>query len=117
MFESRKSLKIAAGAVLLFAAAPASAEDGYRLWLRYEPVEAAQRTSYAARATEIVVDAHGPTGDAAASELKRGLSGLLGTGIISRPRVDRDGAIVLALARTADLGRDGFRVQTTRFNG
>jgi len=117
MFESRKSLKIAAGAVLLFAAAPASAEDGYRLWLRYDPVEAAQLTGYAARATEIVVDAHGPTAEAAASELKRGLSGLLGTTIFSRPGVDRDGAIVLALARTAGFGTEGFRIRTKHLNG
>jgi alpha-glucuronidase len=117
MFESRKLLGIAAGAVLLSAAAPASAEDGYRLWLRYDPIEAPQRARYASAATEVVVDARNPTAEAAASEMKRGLSGLLGTTIISRPRVDRDGAIVLALAHRADLGREGFRMRTTRLRG
>ncbi|NUR44857.1 MAG: alpha-glucuronidase [Sphingomonas sp.] len=117
MFESRKSLKIAAAAALLLVAAPASADDGYRLWLRYDPVEAPQRAPYANAATEIVVDARGPTVDAAASELKRGLSGLLATTIISRPRIDRDGAIVLALTREADLGSEGFVIRTARMRG
>ena len=117
MFESRKLLKIAARAALLLTAVPAWAEDGYRLWLRYGPVEAAQRARYSSSATELVVNARGPTADVAASELKRGLSGLLATTIISRPRVDRDGAIVLALVRAVDLGREGFIIRSTRLHG
>ena len=117
MFESRKSLKIAAAAAFLLVAAPARGEDGHRLWLRYDPVEASQRERYANAATELVVDARGPTADAAESELRRGLSGLLATTIISRPHVDRDGAIVLAVARSADVGREGFSMRSARLRG
>jgi len=119
MFESGKSLKTAAAAALMLVAAPASAEDGYRLWLRYNPIEAPQRARYANAATELVVDARGSTSDAAASELRRGLSGLLATTIISHPHVDRDGAIVLALRSSIarDLRPEGFVIRTTRVRG
>ena len=119
MFESGKSLKTAAAAALMLVAAPASAEDGYRLWLRYNPIEAPQRARYANAATELVVDPRGSTSDAAASELRRGLSGLLATTIISHPHVDRDGAIVLALRSSIarDLGPEGFVIRTTRVRG
>ena len=87
------------------------------LWLRYDAIESPLRQRYAAHATEIVVDARGATAAAAGSELKRGLSGLLASPIQVRPRVDRDGALLLALAsspqvralhlQTRNLGAEG----------
>src|SRR5215212_8092423 len=128
MFESVRAWKAVAAFLLLIAVAgPARAEDDYRLWLRYDPIESPLRERYAAHATEIVVDAQGATAAAAGSELERGLSGLLASQIPVRKRVDRDGALLLALAsspqiralhlQTRNLGTDGFLIRTTRASG
>ena len=50
MFYSAQLPKIVAMALILLAASPAAAEDGYRLWLRYEPVETPLHERYAAHA-------------------------------------------------------------------
>ena len=55
------------------------AEDGYRLWLRYELVgNPAPRAEYLAHVTEIVAANNSPTQRAIRDELKRGLCGMLG---------------------------------------
>src|SRR6185312_5851285 len=81
----------AAGFGLARIASAAPAEDGYRLWLRYVPVESEWLARYRASATEHVgtnvnTSAAGgarsdgsPTLRAAQAELLRGLTGLLGT--------------------------------------
>jgi alpha-glucuronidase len=61
-------------ALTLLAAAPAAAEDGYDLWLRYPPAAAAQRIA----APAIVSPGQTPTLLIARAELARGLKGLLG---------------------------------------
>lgn len=56
-------------------------EDGYRLWLRYEPVEEdSLRSSYLDLASAIRFAAGGSVALAAREELERGLEGLLGEG-------------------------------------
>jgi alpha-glucuronidase len=79
MSQVRLSFRTAAAALLMIIAAPAGAEDGYRLWLRYGRLPAA----VAAREHRY---AHGATGYGddprvarAAQELNLALSGLLGT--------------------------------------
>ncbi|MEA3057684.1 MAG: alpha-glucuronidase [Sphingomonadales bacterium] len=97
-------------------AAPAHAEDGYDLWLRYRPVEQPAHVQYVAHATAIVVQGSSPTLDAAASELERGLSGLLGRCVV-RSEV-KDGAIVLASNRhLAGIGDEGFVIRSARLGG
>jgi len=118
MSDSLSKVRTAAAAMLLIAApAAARAEDGYRLWLRYDPIEAPLRQRYAAHATELVVHASGPIAKAAQSELERGLSGLLASPLPICREVDRDGAIVLERAPTANLGPEGFVIRTSRANG
>ncbi|MGN6589439.1 MAG: alpha-glucuronidase family glycosyl hydrolase [Sphingomicrobium sp.] len=127
MFDSASPFKITTAALVLLAATPARADDGYRLWLRYDPVEEPIRQQYAMHATELVVDARGPMTKAAASELKRGLSGLLARPIDLRSKIDRDGAIFLALAgssalkplnlRLRDLGNEGFLIRSEHVGG
>src|SRR5688572_17291517 len=57
----------------------AFAEDGYRLWLRYDLVkDAARLTSYRQLIKGWSIDGKSPTLDAAGKELSRGLEGLLG---------------------------------------
>src|SRR5438105_1614889 len=105
-------------AALAFAslASAACAEDGYDLWLRYQPVKAGWPGRYAPHATGIVVQGASPTLEAAADELARGLSGLLGR------RVGRsglkDGAIVLATKHgIRAVGDEGFVIRSARLGG
>jgi alpha-glucuronidase len=107
------------------------AETGYDLWLRYVPVtDATERASYRRSATAVVVPAGSPTRDAIASELRRGLRGLLG---VDAARVDRpqsDGAVIVgtpssssviaALGWTdalARLGREGYVIRSANVGG
>lgn len=56
------------------------AEDGYRLWLRYEPVQnQSLRKQYIALMRNLVVDGQSATLGAVRSELTLGMQGLLGT--------------------------------------
>jgi len=59
-------------------AAPALAEDGHDLWLRYTRVEARWLAPYRAANTVVVTDWESPTLNTARDELVHGLSGLLG---------------------------------------
>jgi len=125
--SSHRFRLVAAGVILLLVSAAAWAEDGHRLWLRYDPVEALLRQQYKRTASEIVVDARGASATVVEAELERGLSALLAGQIPFRPQVDRDGAVLLALANdpklqslhlaTGDLGREGFLLRSARFHG
>lgn len=66
--------------LLLFAMTlPATtAEDGYRLWLRYDPLTSEAQVRYAAQLGGIDFPATSPTLEAARRELAAGLRGLIG---------------------------------------
>jgi alpha-glucuronidase len=97
---------------------PLRADDGYRLWLRFDLIpDAALRRSYAASLSEIVSPASSPTLDAARDELEAGLRGLLGADVPVVASADRDNALLLGtpsgnraiagLGLDAELGRAG----------
>ncbi|EGF91494.1 alpha-glucuronidase [Asticcacaulis biprosthecium C19] len=101
---------------------PLKGEDGYDLWLRYRPVEAAKISDYKTRSS-VIVTAKSPTLDAAASELQRGLGGMLGATPPNSSTI-ADGAIVLVtpadnrgFAIPADLDREGFVIKSTTLDG
>jgi alpha-glucuronidase len=115
-------------AFLLLLPSPARAEDGYRLWLRYDPVEAPRRRAYAANAAAIVAPGTSPMARAAAGELQRGLTGLLARPVPFAGAAGRDGAIILATPLSdpavaalrlplATLGDEGYLIRTTRISG
>src|SRR5579875_2001644 len=112
-------------ALLLLAPTAARADDGYRLWLRYDPVETPQRAVYAARASEIVAPGTSPVAQSAREELARGLSGLLAKPVEAGPAADRDGAILLATPDSSaavaalhlplgGLGDEGYLIRSIR---
>ena len=114
-------------AVLAFAVTSASAEDGYRLWLRYDPLPKASLNVYRSRLTTIVVPGSSPTVDAIRAELTKGLSGLLNRNMLVTNEADRDGALLvgtpesspqiasLRLERQLDrLGPEGFMIRSVR---
>ena len=82
------------------AASAAPAEDGYDLWLRYRPIEEPWATRYRATLTQWVAARNSATLQAAATELERGLRGLLGTAPPRADGVSRDGALVVGTPRS-----------------
>ena len=110
-------------------ASTAPAEDGYRLWLRYVPVESEWLLRYRASARELIAANEGsPALRAAQAELLRGLTGLLGTAPDVAADVTRDGAIlfgtphssVLVNSLSLDLrraGTEGYLIRTVSLRG
>ncbi len=123
-----RAVAIHACALLLAACAlaqPARAEDGYDLWLRYQPL--AQATMQRAAVSQLVAGDATPTQAATRAELLRGLQGLLGaapdvSGAVNAPAlVVGTAAGSPAIARlgldTVDLGREGYAIRSTRLDG
>ena len=81
-------------ATVAAASTPATAEDGYELWLRYHPVESQSIAPYRAAARQLVQGTASQTLHVARDELVRGLGGLLGNSPPIRSEVTEDGAIV-----------------------
>lgn len=116
-------------AVLLFAASSVSAEDGYRLWLRYDQVPAPMLTAYRSRITNLVVEGRTSTAEVIKKELVEGLSGLLGAPVPLTDKIEKDGALVVATTSSPliaglrwkqqlnALGAEGFRIATARVAG
>lgn len=107
--------------------APARAEDGYDLWLRYRPVETASRDQYARGATALVQEGSSPTLDAAAAELRRGIEEMLQRPL-PRSATASDGAIIIGTPRSSPLvarlrlpldrlGAEGFLVRSVTVDG
>jgi alpha-glucuronidase len=104
-------------------AAAAQPEDGYRLWLRYVPLEGQWLSRYRALATQLVEAGAGassraagsspqaagastnpsPTLRAAQAELLRGLTGLLGSAPAVATDARTDGALVFGTPRSSAL--------------
>ena len=110
------------------AIAPAQADDGYDLWLRYRPVGAEHFATYRAHISQVILERESPTLLAARDELVRGLSGLLDTGVASFDRVTADGAVVIGtpassplIARLgldlAEAGGEGYVIQSVEVDG
>jgi len=109
----------------------ASAEDGYRLWLRYEPIA---NTAYHETVTQLTRELHfpgdSPTLTAARDELRRGLSGLLGESLSDTEAITTDGTLIAGTPSTSEiiaglnlkpeltgLGPEGFLIKQTPVKG
>ncbi|WP_375436938.1 alpha-glucuronidase family glycosyl hydrolase [uncultured Hymenobacter sp.] len=92
------------------------ADDGYRLWLKYDQLpEAGLRKAWQAQAQRIVLaSAATPTLQTAANELQRGLQGLLGQTVAVGGKGSGKGEIQLRVAADPALGREGYRVSTQK---
>src|SRR6185436_12359107 len=99
------------------------ADDGYRLWLRYEQLPSRSLNMYRQRIQSIAVHGKSATFDAIRRELSAGCAGLLGTPIVVG---DRDEASVIVgttqtsifirklgwEAELKSLGLEGYRIRT-----
>jgi alpha-glucuronidase len=119
------SLACLAAVLRLSTGVVARAEDGYRLWLRYDPLPGRAIDAYRPRITSVVVPGGSATLDAIRTELVEGCSGLLGRSVSTASDVDRDGAVVVGTPASspiiaglgwnrqlADLGPEGFRIRS-----
>jgi alpha-glucuronidase len=132
-FTARRAaaaLLAAVGLLAGLALAPrAHAADGYRLWLRYDPVHGAWLARDRRSAAELVPGgALSPTLRAARAELERGLAGMLGRRLPIARSVSADGAILFGTPRGSPLiralrlglrrvGRQGYVIRTLSVRG
>ncbi|HEV7891999.1 MAG TPA: alpha-glucuronidase family glycosyl hydrolase [Pyrinomonadaceae bacterium] len=134
-YQGRKRIRTGgliclAFALQLLAGAKAVAEDGYRLWLRYDPLPATVIKDYRARVNSVVVQGQSPTLDAIRAELVQGCTGLLGNSVPLAEKVERDGAVVVGTPSSsplidglgwgqqlAALGPEGFRIRSVKLGG
>ena len=111
----------------LFASAPTNADDGHRLWLRYEPLPAQNAKSYQERVTILVAPGNSATQIAIRQELVAGCSGLLGRTPATANNVNSDGALIVGTPQNnsiiaglkldkqlADLGPEGFLIRSLK---
>jgi len=109
---------------------PAYAEDGYRMWLRYQPI-ADQRllTTYRSQFTNLVVEGDSELLRSAQAELTLGLEGLLGRELPSQDELSNTGSLILgtpdsseAIAslgweqRLAKQGPEGYLIETVELD-
>ena len=127
----RRAGALGLGLVALAGARPARAETGYDLWLRYAPVENAERrAAYRSAVTSIVAAGRTPTGALVRAELERGLGRMLGAAVPSGDDVQADGALVVGTPSTSRLvaslrwdkslaaaGDEGFVIRSARLGG
>ncbi|WP_461136721.1 alpha-glucuronidase family glycosyl hydrolase [Spirosoma lituiforme] len=104
---------------LLLFSTLAVADDGYRLWLKYDLISnVASRNAYARSAQFIALTGTSPVLTSAAQELQAGLQGLLGKTIpIVTSAGNRTGGIVLSVtAMTAiqKLVNDGYQLTSRK---
>ncbi len=114
-------------ALLMIAATPAWAEDGYDLWLRYRPLAQDAQARFQPRATSLLLEGSGPVIDAAARELGLGLRGMLGRHITKGQDIS-DGAILIGTPTGSPrlakldlpldgLGGEGYLIRSMRVDG
>ncbi|WP_116124651.1 alpha-glucuronidase family glycosyl hydrolase [Lewinella sp. IMCC34183] len=103
---------------LLVAAASANllADDGYRLWLRYDPIADTQlRNTYARQLGRLYVEEGTDTTSATLAvtlrELRNGLQGLLGSGMLTGTSEDGKPGLTLARVSDGEVGPEGYRLQ------
>lgn len=118
--------RLAATTLFLLFAFFLRAEDGYRLWLRYDKVDdAALLRQYRTQIGSVYFAAQTPAQVAAKEELLAGLEGLLAKKI---PEAKHPSANTLVVARnglaandghpeSGSLGTEGFRIQTRSSGG
>ena len=113
-------------ACLIVFAASAKADDGYRLWLRYDQLPPTSLKMYRQLITSISVEGKSKTFDVIRDELTLGCSKLLGTPIKLVQNAS-DASVVVGTPETSplirnlqweselrNLGREGFRIRQLR---
>jgi len=111
---------------LLFITMTVKADDGYRLWLRYDKISEPLANAYRSKIKSINVSGNSYALDAARNELKIGLDGLLDESIQQAEKLS-DGALIVGTPKTslliaglkienelAKLGGEGFIIRSIK---
>jgi alpha-glucuronidase len=108
--------------LLVFSFSPLMAEDGYRLWLRYDPItDSSLVRTYRLKLSSAHVFGQSPTLDAAGKELMQGLEGLLGRRLTDKGNQSSLLVITKASQKSTGLrlpmdvsmlGAEGFAIHT-----
>jgi alpha-glucuronidase len=122
----RKLLAILSAFLCFGLANQGHAEDGYDLWLRYQPLESGAKARVAPRFTGVVMDGDSPTMRAARDELGRAYQGMLGQPLVSFSAL-QDGAVLVASQGSPLLGgvslsfsklsEEGYLIRTATVQG
>ena len=113
--------------MLLLLSAPAMAEDGYALWLRYQKLDQPSISAVSGHARAIVAPGQSAMAVAARDELTRGITGMTGQAP-AKAEAPTDGAIWIATPSEAPalaklplnlskLGDEGYVIRTLQVDG
>lgn len=116
--------------LMLFIAMRVQAEDGYRLWLRYDKVsDDAVLKEYLKSVRFLSMEDESATLDVARRELESALRGLLGRTVSTTKSIQGNGTVLLGTRHSKtiaslniddklrSLGQDGFYIFSTTVNG
>lgn len=106
----------------------AHAEDGYRLWLRFDPIEVGWRNKYSQQIKSIHFEGNSPIQQTARAELNQALQTMLGKPLGAAKIITDGGLLVgtpqssasiasLSLPALKTLGKEGFAITTARHQG
>jgi alpha-glucuronidase len=122
----KKSLSIF---LLLFTLQTAIAENGYRLWMRYDLIENTQtRNEYLQQIKALLIDGSSPTLNIAKKEILDGLKGLLGSAVSLSKNSGESGLIICGTfnstsikalkleTETSSIGQEGFVIKSLSIN-
>jgi alpha-glucuronidase len=117
-------------AALFFLGATTQAEDGYRLWLRYDSLPEPMVKVYRPQITSIVVRGDSATLAAIRKELADGCTGLLGKTVPVAETPEGAGAVIVGTPKSspiiaglrwakqlAELGSEGFLIRSIKLGG
>lgn len=107
------------------------AEDGYRMWLRYDLVgDDELLEEYRTILQQVVVEGDSPTMHAARTEIEKGLAGLLGQTVTNGNEVTSDGTLLIGTPGNSEtiaslklnsqlesLGPEGYLIRQQMVNG
>src|SRR5262249_47908107 len=114
-------------AVILFTATTSKADDGYRLWLRYDPLPQKSVALVQSQIASLSVAGNSSTADAIRSELVHALSSLLGKKPATSTTVTDDATLLVGTPSSSPqiaklnwdkllsaLGPEGYVIRSTR---
>ncbi|WP_210489380.1 alpha-glucuronidase family glycosyl hydrolase [Rufibacter aurantiacus] len=128
---SKKFFSLALLVVLFLCQLSSRAEDGYRLWQRYDLVQnKGLLKQYRKSLGEVVVQGSSPTLTVVKNELEMGLSGLMGSKVTVSDQASKKGGLVVGTPATSSLikelgldqrltevGQEGFLLLSQKHQG
>lgn len=117
--------------LITFMACSVKADDGYRLWLKYDKItDATLLASYKSMISSVEVEGNSPTMKAIRDEIDMGLSGLLGEKITASNKPVNNASLIIGTPVNSPtikslgfdevlkpLGKEGYLIRTLKYQG